>query len=694
MQSPGTSGSRSLGTEQRRLAAIMFTDMVGYSALVERNEALALELLEEHRLLLRSLFPQFNGAEIKTIGDAFLVEFGSALEAAQCAIEIQRTLAQRNLSAPADRQLQLHIGIHVGDIVHRDGDVLGDGVNIASRIEPLAEPSGICISMDVERQIRNALEARLEKLEPRDLKNIQVPMELFRIVLPWEQAATFRPAKPVGAKRLSLVRAVLALAVALLAVAAALAWWTQRKPSSHSATTSSGIKSVAVLPFANFGSDAADEYLSDGVTEEIIGALSRLKGIKVPARTSSFAFKGKNQDIRAIGEQLGVTTVLEGSVRKAGNKIRITAQLINIADGFHIWSQTYDREAQDIFAVETDVARSIAEAFKIDPLPQDLQRRPTVSAEAHDSYLRGRYFLDRRDKHGFEQAAEWFQRAISIDPAYALAWAGLADTYTLMGRYEYRKPGETFPRARTAALKALEIDPSLAEAHTSLGGIYMWYDWDWNKAEAAFRRAIELNPEYPAAHHWYCVFLGVQGRHEQSLAEMRRAWSLDPLSIALNANLGHSLSMVGQFEEAVRQLQETIKMAPGFVSTYEYMGYMFWLKGDMQKAVESYRKAAELGDYKPNQRAQLAWIYAAAEQKAEALKGLGEVRPNDNTSFLPAAQIAMAYTALGEKDLALQYLEQAFEQRSFLLIYLKTGRHWEPLRSDPRFTSLLHKVGF
>src|SRR6266446_5915884 len=330
----------SAGNEQRKLAAIMFTDMVGYAALAQRDDKLALELLEEHRQLLREIFPRFNGTELKTIADAFLIEFDSALEAAQCAIEIQRTLAKRNHDVPADRRIEIRIGIHIGDVVHRGGDVYGDGVNIASRIEPLAGAGGICVSMDVERQIRNALEARFEKLAPTELKNISVAMDLFRIVLPW-QPATSTPARPTTMSQPKPGARVVAVGLILALALGALGWWMFQQrapkqvanpqtnapsPSLPAATGGADQKSIAVLPFVDMSEKKDQEYFADGLSEELIGMLTTVAELRVPARTSSFYFKGKQTTIADIAKALGVAHVLEGSVRKSGNTLRITAQ--------------------------------------------------------------------------------------------------------------------------------------------------------------------------------------------------------------------------------------------------------------------------------------------------------------------------------------------------------------------------------
>src|SRR5205823_504322 len=379
---------------QRKLAAIMFTDMVGYSALAQHDDKLALELLEEHRQLLREIFPRFNGTEIKTIGDAFLIEFQSALGAAQCAIEIQRMLAKRNHDVTADRRIELKIGIHIGDVVHREGDVYGDGVNIASRIEQLAGAGGICVSMDVERQIRNSLETRFEKLAPTELKNISVAMDLFRIVLPWEKQAKAEPAEASVSGR-SFPVSRLAWVGAIVLAAAGAGWWfvhqsSKQVVSSPSAAPAVSQKSIAVLPFVNMSADKGDEYLSDGVSEELITALSKISGLQVKARTSSFAFKGKNEDIEKIGELLHVSHLLEGSVARAGNKLRISAQLIQASDGNHLWSDTYDREMKDIFAVRSEVAQQVAEALQIRLLGEDkkrLEKKPTDNLKAFQYYM-------------------------------------------------------------------------------------------------------------------------------------------------------------------------------------------------------------------------------------------------------------------------------------------------------------------
>src|SRR6266513_1216743 len=495
--------------EQRKLAAIMFTDMVGYSALSQRDEKLAQELLEEHRCLLREIFPRFHGTEIKTIGDAFLVEFGSALEAAQCAIEIQRTVAKRNHDVTAERRIEVKIGIHIGDVVHRGGDVYGDGVNIASRIEQLAGPGGICVSMDVERQIRNALEARFEKLAPTDLKNISVPMDLFRIVLPWERETRLpsEPQKRDVRHRRSIPVGWLIPAVLLL-IATAAWFWSSRYKTSSPASSLPNEKSVAVLAFANLSDDKGSEYFSDGISEELLTVLQKIPGIHVAARTSAFSFKGKNATAQEIGQRLGVARLVDGSVRKAGDTVRIAARLTRTDTGEQLWSENFTRDLKDVFAVQTELAQTIVGQLSgqltnsaadpeakaaIQAQVQVAEKGGTKNVEAHEHYLQGRFHTNRYPDKSADAALVEYQRAVELDPSFALAWAGLAETHvwycnfsTEMGRAGF---DAHLARARETAARALALEPNLPEALRVRADIQLNFDFDWKEGGETLRTA-------------------------------------------------------------------------------------------------------------------------------------------------------------------------------------------------------------
>lgn len=689
--------------EHRQLAAIMFTDMVDYSALAQRDETLALELLEEHRQIARSLFPRFNGTEIKTIGDAFLVEFHSALEAAQCAIEIQRTLAKRNHDVAVDRRIEVRIGIHIGDVVHRGGDVYGDGVNIASRIQAVAGPGGICVSMDVERQIHNALEARLQKLAPTELKNIHVPMDLYRIVLPWEKSVeSTQAARVVGvqARRKSLLSWATA-AFVVLAVIGGLIWWRELKTTAQTTplvNAAPTAKSVAVLPFVNMSPDKENEYLSDGVTEDLCTALSQIKGLHVPARTSSFVFKGKTEDIRKIGEQLNVGTVLEGSVSKAGNKLRISAQLVNVADGFHLWAATYDREMTDILDIRSDISRRVVEALKVQLGVEETERlvkKPTEMTEAYEVYLLGRYELNKFTEAGFTNAVTHFKRAMAMDPSFALATAGLAEAYNMLGYWNYLPPKEAFPEAKTAALQALKLNPRLAEAHTALAFVYYEFDWLFEEADHEFSEAVRLNPGSATARLWFAEVLGAMARHAEADAQFESARKLDPLSVRISFDLAVQFWFKRQFDRAEEQLQQTLSMDPGNSLAYDFLGQVLWKINKPAEAFSAFERARTLeGVFTGEEIQETRKTYEAFGLSAY-LRKVNELRQQHlaRGKYQSALIIALNYAAAGADGDALDWLERAVQEHSTWLPELKIDPTWDSLRSQPRFIAMLKKVG-
>ena len=530
----------------------MFTDMVGYSALSQRNEALALELLEEHRSVLRGLFPKHQGTEIKTTGDGFLVEFASALAAVRCAVEIQRALAERNQAQPAERQVRIRIGIHLGDVVRSAGDVHGDGVNIAAPIEPLAEPGGVCISNSVYDQIENKVEHALVRLNRPELKNIQASVQVYKLVLDG--------ARPAASAAPNRRRQAITLGVVVLLVAGLLLmlkFGARPKPAASATNATPGAtdqKSIAVLPFVNLSADKADEYLSDGMTEELLHMLTQVPGLRVPGRSSCFAFKGRTEDniFRKVGEQLHVTTVLEGSVRKAGDKLRITAQLINVADGILLWSQTYDRDMKDILAVQTEVAQQVVQVLQVKlgiEAARALAKTPTENPEAHRLYLLGRYHFGKNTAASFTNAMQYFNQALQQDPNYALAYCGLSDCYGWMGG-SLLSGKEAWAKEKELAQKALALDPKLADAHLSLG-IALASAFDWNGGELEIKRALELNPTLALAYDQLAWIQGMFGRSEDAIRNLQKAIELDPLSLMFNYGLGLRLTTARRYDEAM-----------------------------------------------------------------------------------------------------------------------------------------------
>jgi adenylate cyclase len=599
--------------EQRKLAAIMFTDMVGYSALSQRDEKLAQELLEEHRRLLREIFPRFNGTEIKTIGDAFLVEFGSALEAAQCAIEIQRTLAKRNADIAPDRRIELKIGVHIGDVVHRGGDVYGDGVNIASRIEPVAGPGGICVSMDVERQIRNALEARFEKLETTELKNISVPMELFRIVLPWETKAL--PSKSEirncqSGRRLAAESSDkserrprswiwVAAASALLFAIGIGWWWTTRKPlPAHDQPVSRASdqlgnipeKSIAVLPFENLSSDKENAYFADGIQDEILTRVSKIADLKVISRTSTQHYKSAPDNLPEIARQLGVAHILEGSVQKSGDAVRVNVQLIKAANDSHLWADTYDRRLTDIFSVESEVAKAIADQLRTRLSGREEQvitAKPTDNPEAYDAYLRGlAYTLKSGGTPANALGAQKYLReAVRLDPKFALSWALLSNveargyrTLTLQPTIALRD------EARQAAETALTLQPNLGEAVLAKGYYHYACLKEYDTAVRYLEQARQLLPNSSRIPESLAYVGRRRGQWDRSESYFNEAERLDPRNVSLLSQ--HALLYIDtrRFPEALRKLDQVLNIIPEDPDTLNLKANIAQAEGDLPRA--------------------------------------------------------------------------------------------------------------
>lgn len=686
--------------EQRKLAAIMFTDMVGYSALAQRNDKLALELLEEHRELLRKIFPRFNGTEIKTIGDGFLVEFGSALEAAQCAIEIQRTLAKRNHDVTSDRRIELRIGIHLGDVVHRSGDVYGDGVNIASRIEPLASAGGICVSMDVERQIRNALEARFDKLASTELKNIFVPMDVFRIVLPWEQRADIRDQKSeVRPSGVSSARSTWTWAAAMFAFLFIIGigwWWTTLPHRTPPSTSTTRITSLAVLPFKNYSADNSQEYFADGMTDLLTTELSGIGAITVKSHQSALKFKNSTKSMPEIGQELDADAIVEGSVLPEGNQITVNVQLIDARTDRHLWAKKFERDVSNIFKMRNEVVEAIAREIQAKLSPQESSRLTNarvVNPAAFQEYLLGREAWNRQSEKGFEEAFNHFNRAKEIDPSFAFAWAGLADTYWVASDLTIA-PAEAKAKAKAAAKRALELDNSLAEAHVALATVKFQVDYDWAGSEQEFQRAIELKPNLASAHWQYGWLLAMTGRLDEATKEFQRATELDPLSpiIAIDLNVPYTLRK--NYDKGIAQCRKALDLDPSFFAAHFVLGWIELERGEnYSKAIDEMRQA-QTTERLPFIAGFLGYAYTRNGQKDKATETLDELNRLASQRFVTPFCQALIYLGLREDDKALDWLEKAYDGRSYWLVWLKVDPLFDPLRSDPRFQALYKKMNF
>jgi len=634
----------------RRLAAIMFTDMVGFTASAQTDEANALKLLREQEKLIRPLLKTHKGREIKSTGDGFLVEFDSALRAVQCAIDIHQHLQERN-SQPGCTPIRLRIGVHLGDVEERGGDIFGDSVNLAARIEPLAEPGGVCISEPVFGQVRNKIPNQLEKLEPKVLKNVRFPMAVYRVILPW----TVR----------------------------------------ESPSTNSGPTGLAVLPFSNISADPKDEYFADGLTEELITVLSQLRGLRVIARTSVMPYKSSSKGVSQIGAELRVASILEGSVRKAGNRLRVTAQLIDVESEGHVWAKTYDRELDDVFAVQAELATQVAEALRIELGTAEAARieaRPPVRSDSYLAYLKGRTLLHgTRQQTTLREAKEQFELAISLDPKNAAAYSGLADVTHELGWHGLGLPRAKWDETgRRLVARAIELDPNLAEAHASLGYI-LWDDFDYVGAEKELKLALSLNPSYSEAHGSLGALLQDKDRADEALMELTLAEGADPLWLANLGQLAMLLTWLGRFDEALVKLQRIGELAPSWPFYHGVLAMYCLARSDREQGLKELNQFVELS---PNPRAKaavraLSHALSGEKEQAIALLQHEETLPESpDTDWV----VARAYALLGDLDGCFRVLEKMVKYRYLSFQQWRLDPRLEHVRRDPRFQGLLKKM--
>ena len=635
---------------ERRLAAIMFTDMVGYTALGQRNESLSLALVEEQRKLIRPILTRFSGKEIKTIGDAFLVEFPDVLDAARCAYEIQRATREYNIPRPTENRIHLRIGLHLGDVVESHNDISGDAVNVASRIEPLAEDGGVCVTRPIRDSTHNKLDIPLVSMGLKSLKNVLEPMEVYKMVMPWHDEQVVAEA-PLDAKR------------------------------------------VAVLPLVSMSPDPSDEYFADGMTEEIISTLSNIGNLAVVSRTTMMQYKGAKKSLKDIGKELGAGTMLEGSLRKAGNQIRITLQMLNTAEDKHLWAQSYDKELQNVFAIQSDIAKSVAESLKLKLLPREtrqIEKKPTGSIEAYTFYLRGRQLWNRRDVLSLVDAVECFKQAIQADPNFALGFSGLADCYLLLALGLWPERLVNYEAAKGYATKALELESDLAEAHTTMAEI-MKAEFKIKESDAEFRKAIALKPSYATAHQWYGQLLDCQGRTEEALREVDNAVELDPLSPIIRivrAELHGGATR--DYPKLISDLKGIERMFPDYTSLHENLGWAYAKNSMFKEALEEFDKIPDnpqgLVDFRR------AWIHAKAGEADEARKVLASGTFDQWKEYISPSSLGDVYLLMGDKDRAFELYAQAIEQRDSSMLYFASDSFYDGIRSDPKYLALLTKM--
>ena len=666
--------------QTRQLAAIMFTDIVGYTALMGNDEKKAFELLSKNRQIQKPIIEQYNGKWIKELGDGVMASFNTVSDAVTAAIKIQEAC---NIA----KEFQLRIGIHQGEVVIEENDLFGDAVNIASRIQNIASPGSIYISEVVHNNVSNKNDIDTEYVKTENLKNVKEPVKIFRVRM--NGAA---PVSIFTTLRLSKKKGIffVFLGLALVAILGYYIYNNRLKTNSNSYTSTieNSDKSIAVLPFANESNDKDQEYFSDGLSEELLNLLAKIPELKVIGRTSSFVFKGKNEDLRSIARQLGVAHLLEGSVRKEGNIIRVTARLINANDGSRIWGDSYDRDLKNIFKLQEEIAQNVVQQLKLKLLDVP---SATISGngnvEAYNLVLKGNYFYDKLDKENVAKAVDFYKQALAIDSTNARAWGKLANAISRQAWQNYvdRMTGREL--ARIAALKAIELDKNLAIGYLELGDLKLYQDFDWKGAEEAYQKALGLEPQNPDI--LYSIGGGLYfaiGRWKESIELMKKCIELDPLRPISHLNLGNILSHAGRPDEAAAYFKKALELNPQFQRAHLYLGRNYLLAGKIDLGLKEMQEE----NLEVFRSLGMALAYFAAGKRKEADESLKYFAEKFQYEWNYLAAELYAYR--GENDQAFMWLENAYKNRDGWLVFLKGDPLMKNLKTDYRYKAFLYKM--
>jgi len=638
----------------RQLAAILFADMVGYTTLMQENEALARLKRKRLKEVLETTVSRFNGKVVQYYGDGSLSIFGSAIDCVNSAINIQQELQQEPRAA-------LRIGIHTGDVAIEDESIYGDGVNLASRIESLAVPGGIFISEKVYDEIRNQQNIQTREMGYFELKNVTFPVRIFAIA----NNGIMVPGRDELRGK-------------------------TKQPNNR----------LAVLPFVNMSTDPENEYFSDGITEELLNALTRVDGLQVTSRTSAFAFKGKNTDIRDIAIQLNVDRILEGSVRKSGNRVRITAQLINAADGYHIWSESYDRNLTDIFEVQDEISGIIAgklqDKMSAAEKPDQLVKAPVKNVAAYTHYLRGLHYLNKLTPADSRKAIECFEEAIALEPNYAQAYARSAGAYSYLGVTGQMLPDTAFEIVTRYADKALQIDDSIAEGHIAKGAAYLFYNWKWKEAYNELQKAIQLNPGAIDGYQLLGYYYLIMGQKQKAVEMLEEAEKIDPLSPVVTQTLGNMYLFAGRYDEAIVQADKMLDLNPTMRIAIEMKGWSNGMKGDWEAALGFFEEVHRLTNHPLKGLIGLGFAYARLGQEDKALEVIRkmEQRQEQEPGSVIDPELAAVWFALGNLDKAFYYLGRAVDKGIGPISYFLEYPQYKSAKKDPRYKELLRKQGF
>jgi adenylate cyclase len=634
----------------RQLAAILFADMTGYTALMQENEELARSKRKRLKEVLEQTVEQCNGKVLQYYGDGSLSIFNSAIDGVDCAIRLQQQLRQEPV-------VDIRIGIHTGDITIEDEVVYGDGVNLASRIESLAVPGGIFISEKVFDEIKNQQHIDTQEMGYFELKNVRQPIRVFAIA----NKGIVVPARDAVRGK-------------------------TKQPGNR----------LAVLPFVNMSADPENEYFSDGITEELLNTLTRVEGLQVTSRTSAFAFKNKNHDIRDIAIQLNVDKVLEGSVRKAGNRVRITAQLINATDGYHIWSETYDRDLVDIFVVQDEISGMIADRLRKNlESPDKTSKSAVKNVNAYTLYLKGLHFWNKLTPADMRKAIECFEQAIALEPDYAQAYAMAAGAWSYLGAMGQVLPTKAFDIVHRYADKALSIDSSIAETHIAKASSYLFYEWNWEKAYQSLQEAIRLNPSAMDAYELLGHYYIIAGKKDLAVKTLQDAEQLDPLSPVVIQSLGNMYVFAERYPEAVGQADKLLEMNPQMRAALELKAWGTGLGGDWPAALQMFEEVHRLT--KHPLKGLMGFGYASAvlgdrETALECIRKM-EQRQREDPDSVVDADLAAIWLGLGDYDKVFYYINQCIEKRMGPAGYFLEYPPYKVLKNDPRYIELKRKAG-
>lgn len=687
-----TSNTNTSSPEQRKLAAIMFADMTGYTAMMQEDEAHAKLLRNRQRQTLEKFIPAYNGTIIQYFGDGTLSIFDSAADAVRCGIAIQIELQK-------EPKVKLRIGIHSGDVVYDKEGIYGDCVNLASRIESLSVPGAVLFSDKVYDEIKNQRDIKSASLGKFHLKNVKQPLEVYAaandgMVIP---SPTYITGK-LSQENFSLMSLLKKRKVRLIALVVLAAFLTlsialfYRTPGK----SSSGIDSIAVLPLENISGNPDQEYFVAGMHETLITELSKISALKVISRTSTMQYKNTKKPLPQIAKELGVKALIEGSVIREGDQVRITVQLIDGRTDKHIWAKEFNQELKGILALYSDVAKQIAGEIKIKLTSLDKERlvtSPEVNTRAYELYLLGRHYWNQRTVQGYKQAIESYKKALELDTGYAPAYAALAEGYILLGEQGGMPQKEARLHADTAIRRALLLNGNLAEAHASKGIWELYNEWNWLEAEKSFKRAIELNPGYAITYQWYGRTLGFIGRYDEALALLEKAKELDPLSPVIAAYTGQVYLFAKQYKKADEQLQQALKLFPNHPLIIHNIGELYLAQDHYAEAIAPLKQSAEMS-VSVHYQALLGYAYALANRKEEARSILKKLLNQSDSGLSSGFNLAVIYLALGDKEQALNQLEQGYEQRDVWMKELKAWPWFDTLRNEPRYKNLIRRMNF